>query len=613
LAEANPGLERVLEYLNQTRAFDFTGYRRATLDRRVRHRMQRVGIEDHDRYVDYLEVHPDEFAELFNAILINVSAFFRDPDTWEFLRSDVVPRLLSDRPEGSIRIWSAGCANGREAYSAVMLFAEAIGVDAVKERVKVYATDIDSDALDQARQAVYSAKEIEGLPDELLHKYFTLNGHGYSFSSDLRRTVIFGRHDLLKDAPISRVDLLLCRNTLMYFNRAVQDDVINRLHYSLAEHGTLVLGKVEMLVGHSELFEPIDSRRRVFTKRPSGSLRSRLLAMAGRNTVPPASGDLVANLSFENRSNPEVLLDATLRLVGANAAARRIFRIPMEALGQPFQDLEMSYRPVELRSTIDQARDENRTVSLMAVGIAQTAGDTAYYDIDVVPLNAEHDDDEFLGVLVSFTDVTHHRLVQDELEQTHRELETAYEELQSANEELETTNEELQSTIEELETTNEELQSTNEELETTNEELSSTNEELETINDELRERTNELNQVSSYMESILTSLDVGVVVTDRDLMVRVWNGKSLDLWGLRSDEVEGRSLLSLNIGFPVETLGGPARRCLSTWEPQEPFVVPAISRRGQPLTCRVRMTPLVGTQTAVEGVIILIDARQGTE
>jgi two-component system CheB/CheR fusion protein len=245
--DENGGIERVLRYLREARLFDFTGYKRGTLSRRVERRMQQVAIDTYDGYIDFLEVHPEEFEQLFNTILINVSSFFRDPDAWEVLRRTVVPDIASRRHSSQIRIWSAGCATGQEAYSAVMILAEQLGTDVVKERVKVYATDLDTDALERARQAEYTAREVESVPAELLEKYFRPSSTGYAFTNDLRRSVIFGRHDLLQDAPISRTDLLICRNTLMYFNADVQAQLIHRLHFSVADHGFLFLGKVEML------------------------------------------------------------------------------------------------------------------------------------------------------------------------------------------------------------------------------------------------------------------------------------------------------------------------------------------------------------------------------
>ena len=598
-----PGVERVLRYLQEGRLFDFTGYKRGTLGRRIDRRMQQVGADSYDAYVDYLEVHPEEFEALFNTILINVSSFFRDPDAWEVLGERVIPEILSRRPEGPIRVWSAGCATGQEAYSIVMLLAEALGQEAARERVKVYATDLDSDALERARQAEYTEREVEGVPSDLLSKYFGAGGQGYSFSDDLRRLVIFGRHDLLQDAPISRTDLLICRNTLMYFNVDVQTQLIHRLHFSVANHGFLFLGKVEML-SESDLFETVDATHRIFRKVNRTSLRARLLAMAGRVApVPIVGDDRIIEVAFELRTNPEILLDSSGVVLAVNAPARELFGVGTDAVGRPFQDLEVSYRPAELRSRIDQVSAEGRVVELEEVSRWTPSGDLTFLDIKLVPLVIEG---QQLGVAITFVDVTRHRQLRQELEQTHRELEVAYEALQSANEELETTNEELQSTIEELETTNEELQSTNEELETMNEELSSTNEELQTINDELRDRTAEVNQVNAYIESVLDTLDASVIVVDKSVQVRVWNGLSFQMWGLRAQEVEGRNLLGLDLGFPVDEVTPAIRAALQGQDPKGPFLIEARSPRGHQMRCSARVAALRGPDQLVEGAIILI-------
>jgi two-component system CheB/CheR fusion protein len=603
------GLELLLDHLKRIRAFDFSGYKRATLARRIEKRMQQVGIASHEDYIDYLEVHPDEFEPLFNTILINVTSFFRDADVWDALRSEVIPQLAAaQRASGRpIRVWSAGCASGQEAYSAVMLLADELGTDGLKDRIKVYATDVDNDALDHARRATYSDRELESLPSHYAERYMELNDRDLTVVGDLRRAVIFGRHDLLQDAPISRIDLLLCRNTVMYFNADVQAQLLGRLHFSLADAGILVLGKVETLLARNEMFEAVQPRQRMFRKVPRGSLHNGLLALGvpspHRLIGDGATDQRVLDSAFEHAPSAQLLLDRRGITLAANAKAREMFDLPVDCHGRPFQDLELSYRPTELRSSIDVARAEARTVSLKAVK-RWTHDGAGYLDIDVVPLSL---DGEHIGLVLSFADVTSHHEVQDELQRTHRELATAYEELQSANEELQTTNEELQSTVEELETTNEELQSTNEELETMNEELASSNEELQAMNDELRHRTAELNQVNAYMESILVSLQASVIVVDRDLHARVWNGRSFEMWGLRADEVEGRSILGLDIGFPVEALASQLRGCLTGELSDGAVVVDAYTRRGQPIQCRARISPLRGSNRDIEGAIILIE------
>jgi two-component system CheB/CheR fusion protein len=607
---ADPSFEALLDYLKRSRGFDFTGYKRSTLMRRVEKRMKTVEVEDYAAYVDYLEVHPDEFSHLFNTILINVTGFFRDPDAWESLRALVQQRLLEREGGEPIRVWSAGCASGEETYTLVMLLAEALGVDGFRERVKVYATDVDDAALAEARAASYDADDLAGLPAGLKERYFEQVAGRFVFRGDLRRYVIFGRHDLVQDAPISHLDLLVCRNTLMYFNTEIQARILGRFHFALNPTGLLFLGKAEMMRSHASMFGPVDLKARVFAKLPRSGFRDRLLMGA------PGQGDGAgARMSFQVRLREAALnadpaahlvVDLHGALALANDPARALFGIGDKDVGRPVQDLTLSYRPVELRSRIEQVTAERRAVYLSCVEHVTATGEARCYDVHVTPLL---DAGMLLGVSVAFVDVTRSQRLQTELEGANQELETAYEELQSTNEELETTNEELQSTIEELETTNEELQSTNEELETMNEELQSTNEELETINDELRRRTDDLNTVNAYMSSILASLRLGVVVLDREMSVRVWNPRAEDLWGLRQDEVESQSLFALDIGLPVERLKAPIRACLERRDDHQDVVLDAINRRGRPIRCHVSAAPLLGPDRTMRGVVLLMDDR----
>src|SRR3954471_6061986 len=218
VAIADPaGLDRLLEYLKANRGFDFTGYKRSSLERRIAKRMGGVACPDYAEYEDYLEVHPDEVAALFDTILINVTSFFRDPTAWRHLQDDVLPRILEGKEEGSpIRVWSAGCASGEEAYSVAIALAEVLGDEAFRGRVKIYGTDVDEDALTTARQGSFEQKALAGVDAEIVDRYFDASTTRRVFRPDLRRCVIFGRNDLVQDAPISRVDLLVCRNTLMY-------------------------------------------------------------------------------------------------------------------------------------------------------------------------------------------------------------------------------------------------------------------------------------------------------------------------------------------------------------------------------------------------------------
>jgi two-component system CheB/CheR fusion protein len=612
----SPEFEALLGYLKRSRGFDFTGYKRTSLTRRVRRRLQSVNVESYSDFIDYLEVHPNEFGHLFDTILINVTNFFRDAPMWDFIASDIIPQILaSKKAEEPIRIWSAGCATGEEAYTIAILMAEALGAEKFRERVKIYASDIDEPALAQARQAVYSNREIAGVPQPLLEKYFEHTDQRFSFRKDLRRAVIFGRHDLLQDAPISRIDLLICRNVLMYFNAEAQSKILSRFHFALSDTGFLFLGKAEMLFTHANLFQPADLRRRVFRKVPRVTLRDRLLIMT-QTGDEEAANQLSKQVRFRESAfdaSPvaQVIADLNGFLVMANERARALLGITLKDLNRPLQELEFSYRISELRARIEEVHNDHHPAALKEVDWVTSSGDVRTLEIQVIPV-IDNGSTALLGSSVIFADITRYKRLQEEIEHSNQELETAYEELQSTNEELETTNEELQSTVEELETTNEELQSTNEELETMNEELQSANEELQTMNEEFRNRTDELNQVNGFLESILTSMRGAVVVVDPDLRVQVWSTRAEDLWGLRANEVEGKNFLNLDMGLPVDQLKNPIRACLSNENDHHSTTLAAINRRGKSIQCRVTCTPLFhNSERDIRGVILLMEELDG--
>jgi two-component system CheB/CheR fusion protein len=599
-------LDSLLEFVKESRGFDFTGYKRSSIQRRIAKRMAAVGIEHYEDYVDYLELHPDEYAELFNTILINVTGFFRDPQTWEYLASEIAPQLIAGRPaDSAIRIWCAGVASGEEAYTVAMVFARVLGDEAFRDRVKIYATDIDEDALDQARHGAYLPRQIEDVPGDALERFFERTDQRYVFRKDLRRSVIFGRNDLVKDAPISRIDLLVCRNVLMYFTAETQAQILRRFQFALDDAGFLVLGKSEMLITHADLFTPADIKRRVFRKVVRPSLRGRVRVLgsdhAGRDLD---LGDPLREAAFDISGSAQVVLDANGAMVMANEAARRMFELTPADLGRPIQDLEFSYRPLELRSHLDRQAREPRPIGVR--GVRWRSGDQErVLDVQLTPLTA---DGATMGTSINYADVTESQRLQEQLAGSKRELEQAYEELQSTVEELETTNEELQSTNEELETTNEELQSTNEELETMNEELQSSNEELETMNDELRSRSRELNDMNLFLETILATIGMAVAVVDHQQHVQIWNGHAREMWGITAEEAEDQHLLALDFGLPVEQLRSQIRACLSGESEREEVVLDATNRRGKAFQCRVTLMPLAGgARDSVSGVIVMME------
>ena len=596
--EAGSDFERLIEFLRDSRGFDFTGYKRASLMRRVAHRCSELGIDNFRAYHDYLEVHPDEFVTLFNKILINVTEFFRDRSAWDYLRDNLVPRIVAR--DGDIRVWSAGTSSGEEAFSAAMLFCEALGEASFLDRVKIYATDVDEESLSKAR-AGYSAKELESLHDDLKERYFDHQGERFVFRSALRRSMIFGRHDLTQDAPISRLDLLICRNTLIYFTAEAQGRILARFHYALNDDGYLFLGRAEMLLTHTALFTPVDLKERIFSKVATLHLQERLVLLAQSGSAEATNHVArqlrVRELTTEGTPYPQVVVDATGVVISANQSARKLFEIAPADVGRSLKDLELSYKPIDLRTPIDRVTRERRPRSTPSVEIKRPDGTPGLFDIHVAPLI--DDDSSLVGVAINFVDVTSAMQLRSELERLGQEL-------QSHREELETTNEELQSTVEELETTNEELQSTNEELETLNEELESTNAELNSINTDLQLRTSEVERLNKLLVAITGNIEVGAAVLDKSMRVQVWNERAADLWGVRSDEALGKSFFDLEIGLPAEKLRELINAGSGGHPRHDELVVTAITRKGREIRCRV-IAHTVGDGSGPAGLVLVME------
>src|ERR1051326_7637531 len=403
--------------------------------RRVERRMAQLPVTGYADYLDHLQVHPDEFTALFNMILINVTGFFRDPEAWTYLRDDVVTPMLAAKPPGSpIRVWSAGCASGEEAYTLAIMLAEMLGSDEFRQRVKIYATDVDEEALAHARLATYTEEVARAVPADLLPAYFDANGGRYGFRKDLRRSVIFGRNDLVQDAPISRIDLLVCRNTLMYFNAETQSRILSRFHFALAGGGVLFLGKAEMLPSHSGLFAPVDLKRRIFrvvprTAAPNGTIVADM-PTGGPRHEPGAIDDL-RNEAFLASPVAQIVVTSDGLVALTNRQAEALFGISSRDVGRPFRDLDVSYRPVELRRHIEHVQIEHRVAVVNDIEYTRSNGDSIYLDVQVSPV--VHTDGSLLGVSLILQDVTASRRLRQQLELTNRQLESAYEELQSTN------------------------------------------------------------------------------------------------------------------------------------------------------------------------------------
>jgi two-component system, chemotaxis family, CheB/CheR fusion protein len=565
----NPeALESILEKIRQARSFDFRNYKRATLRRRIERRMGERRCRTMGEYAELLDRSPEEYDALVSRMLIKVTSFFRDRETWDLLARKVVPPLLRKKQaREELRAWSVGCATGEEAYSLAMLVAEALGPAAATANAKVFGTDVDEAAVAVARRGIYPASAMEEVPKERLARWFTQVPEGWVVNKELRRMVVFGVNNLVSDAPISRLDLLLCRNVFIYLDARLQKRVLSRFHYALRPEGVLVLGKSELIPFAANLFEPIDLRRRVYRR---GTMDGRdlldeehLAGLLEQDVVSSAVRQSHDELSALGHLHRE-LLDAVPQAIIAttaegaisfwNAAAARLWnRSANEVQGKRITALGLSGLAGDLLvEKAAQVRDGKAERRAAEGTVDRGDGEPTALSVEVTPLRDASR--EVVGLLYVAEDVTAQRRSDEGLQAARverdravEELQTATEEMQSSNEELETTNEELQSANEELQTTNEELQSTNEELETTNEELQSTNAELDATNRELAHRTEELNVLSFYQRTIIRSLSASVAVLDPQGRIMVWNLAAERLLGLTEAEAVGQLLWTLRL------------------------------------------------------------------
>ena len=632
--DGDADLEELLRFIRDERGFDFTGYKRPSVGRRVRRRAGELGFESLAAYRDLLEADVDEFTSLFNTILINLTGFFRDPAAWEYLENEIVPEILSRHDDDQpIRLWSAGCATGEEPYTLAMVMANQIGIDETARRMKIYATDIDLEALAHARTAVYSEKSLQDVPEELRAAYFEpeVHGRGSVVIPELRRTVVFGRLDLTRDPPISRVDLLTCRNTLMYLNSETQGFVIPRLQYALGDSGYLFLGRAEMVLrGGNGRFAPVSLRHRIFAALPMqpdvadrvASVDSRRKPFdLGRLLLPPLEGGLskAALAATEPTESivAELLVDPDGLLTGANDSARQLFGIGPKDMARPLSDLRLAFEPLELASHVGRALLEHMSHRVGAASYDVPDGRELDLEVWVLPIFDEKE--MVLGAAVTFADISSTIQLRESFRHVHEELETAYEELQSTNEELVTSNEELQSSYEELETGNEELQSANEELETTNEELRSSNDELETtylelrstsdavarLNESLVDANLELRRFSGLHREVMDHFPSAIILLNSQLVVEEWNLAATELWGLREDDVVGEPFFALEFGLALGTLQEAVRASRSTGAAPSSMEVPATDRSGLPFVCRVQIMPISGHEPETSTMLVM--------
>ncbi|MCU0535584.1 MAG: protein-glutamate O-methyltransferase CheR [Hydrococcus sp. Prado102] len=345
LPQGEREFEALLDYLKHERGCDLSGYKRTTLERRLQHRMQEINVVSYQDYIQYLQNHSEELKTLLDTVFINVSSFFRDRDIWDYLASSIIPRIIASKElDEPIRVWSAGCALGQEVYSLAILLAEALGIESYLERVQFYATDVDEDAIKQARFATYNDREVMGLPRDLLDKYFEQTEQGYVFDRILRSKIVFGCHNLTQDAPMSQIDLLFCRNVLMYFDKEAQASILVRFHFALKNLGFLVLGKSETLINRRPTFNPISVEHHVYKKSLNLELKDYLSINPKLNQKQALDATTrqihIWQTAYQTSPFAQLAIAPNGRLVVANERANALFKLTPNDLNRPFKELE---------------------------------------------------------------------------------------------------------------------------------------------------------------------------------------------------------------------------------------------------------------------------------
>ena len=572
-------LREVLLIVSGQANIDFRNYKSSTILRRITRRMAVAHVATLRDYGDYLRAHPEEVAELVKSFLIKVTGFFRDPEAFDFIKQTVLPELIEKaRQNGRIlRMWSAGCATGEEAYSLALLIADALGPELPEWSVKIFATDLAADAIGFARRGLYPETVLTELPDDYRQRYFERIDHGYRISKTLRETVIFGQQDISRGVPFPRIDLVVCRNLLIYLKPELQETVIELFAYSLHQsHGYLFLGKAETARPTKASFELVDKKWKIYrcvggplafpnyhaSQQASPILERRREPQPRPPTGAPhyeataAETDImqlrrVNETMLRFMTAGVVIIDRLYRILTINAAARRLLGVRDLAYDQDFLHTVRGMPYHDVRAAIDLAFREHTTSTLRDLELDHLAvGAGRYLDVTVMAMPVEPGAPELAFITVIDTSEgaqAKKRLDAVQREQAelvnelsaankrfadmNKELQDANEELQAANEELMLTQEELQATNEEFEATNEELQATNEELETNNEELQATNEELQTTNDELSARTMELHHMTAgnteeqfHLSELLERFPYYVmVVSAHDLIIQAVN------------------------------------------------------------------------------------------
>ena len=621
-------LEKIFILLRTHTGNDFSQYKRSTIYRRVERRMGLHQLDKLPNYVRFLRENPQEIELLFKELLIGVTNFFRDPPAWEHLQSEVLPLLLQARAHGGVvRAWVPGCSTGEEAYSLAIVFKEAFEKLAPNKglTLQIFATDLDREAIEKARMAIYPANIAADVSPERLTRFFVQDDRGFRVSKEIRETVVFAPQNIIMDPPFTKLDLLSCRNVLIYLSAELQKRLIPLFHYSLNRGGVLFLGSAETVGTFTELFAALGGKARIY-RRIETSMGTPMVefpsavGLAARTAEPPASAD--AKTYTGSAPNLQALLDRVIVERFAPAAlltnekgdilftSARTGKYLEPAVGKVSCNVFAMAREglrFDLSSAFADALRDERPATVRRVRIG-TNGGTQTVDLTVQRLLEPKDLRGAMMIVMadvpSVPEPPHPgkgraaRGSDARLLELKRDLQQAREEIQTTREEMQTSQEELKSTNEELQSTNEELQSSNEELTTSKEEMQSMNEELQTVNHELQAKVDELSRATNDMKNLLNSTDIATLFLDGDLRVRRFTTPTAKLIKLIPGDT-GRPITDLVSELEYPALADDAHEVLRTLVFREKHIA---ARDGH--WYQVRIMPYRTLDNVIDGLVI---------
>jgi len=649
------GFRRILLLLRNHNGVDFSLYRSTTILRRIARRMVLSRQGTLADYAGFLRGNATELDALYADVLISVTSFFRNPEAFDVLQRKVFPKLLQQRGDDAPRAWVLGCSTGQEAYSVAMAFMETAEKTSRMRRLQVFATDLNDALLEKARQGLYARSIAQDISPERLRRFFVEEEGGYRVSKALRETVVFARQNLISDPPFSRMDLVCCRNLLIYLEPALQQKALPTFHYALKPQGFLFLGVSESIAGFTDLFEPVDKKSKIYSRKaaPTPAFHLPVRTARGEDAPrPPApqvgaarrngeqevpervQGDLNSQreadrVTVNKYAPPGVLVNADLQILQFRGQTSAYLEPPTGRASFDVLKMAREGLALPLRAAINKANKQNKTIRAENLRIKRH-GAVQRVNIEVIPLKnlrercllilfedaqnaapaASPPADEPAGAAARKSRPAARREDAGRIAELERELAETRDYLQSLQEQHEASTEELQASNEEVQSANEELQSINEELETSKEELESTNEELTTVNEEMSNRNIELNRLNGDMVNLQTSMHQAIVLLGRDLTIRRFSQQAEQKFNLLAADV-GRPVGGMRHDLDMAGLEELAIEVIDSVRECEREVR---DRQGRWYSLRIR--PYLTLDNKVDGAVLIlvdIDALKRTE